>query len=454
VYFMDHILFNFETNYKPELIGLCSLLIAGKYDENDPVLPYVNDLQTAYPRQFFVDEEINKCEVFVLKCLDYKVDHYTSSHFLQLFSLNGIVFTDDFIREKPNDPIEKYTIQRIYEKAKEILNYMIEEELYLRVPQIYMALSVIVLTRQIYKINSKYPTYLEQSYAVKYTDFSSYYDSIKKVYCSKNGIVLENDTTTPVTKKLTRYNTLMPYPRAEAKEILNISRDNSSSSHLADATTKPSSKVSSEAKPKSKEKKTNFLNKYLIVKENKDISINDLHKNILYKLKRPLNINLAKAKNIDLSRDKESFDLKFEAKNNRNIKRSMFDTKYLNSADLLVNSTHTGVIGHKNAKLNESKSLLLNTNDNKKDTTFLNNISKNIENIKSKLSKRLDYSSINNLSTNNNTQNVSNVSTGNTNNGLAIIKRMATKKTSFNIKTLLEINNKQLSLMTLGNSKM
>ena len=31
IHYMDHIMLNFETEVKPELIGLCSLIIAGNY---------------------------------------------------------------------------------------------------------------------------------------------------------------------------------------------------------------------------------------------------------------------------------------------------------------------------------------------------------------------------------------------------------------------------------------
>jgi len=206
--------------------------------------------------------------------------------------------------------------------------------------------------------------------------------------------------------------------------------------------------VSSEIKveSKEKEKKVNFLNKYLVGKESKDNSINDLHKNIIYKLKRPLNINLGKSKGINISKEKDSFELKFEGKNNRNIKRSSLFDSNLNMTNQEM-SNKSGCVIPK-AKLNESRSLLLN-----KDSSFLTSVSKNIDNIKSKLAKKLDYSTINNLSTNT-TNNVSNVSACNINTGAggAMIKRMASKKTSYNIKSLLEMNNNKICLSNLSNS--
>jgi len=254
-----------------------------------------------------------------------------------------------------------------------------------------------------------------------------------------NGIVPEVELTTPEPKKLTRYNTLLEKPLIPSS----LSRDGSSS-RIADATTKPNSKVASEIKPpkptsQSKEKRVDFLNKYLIGRPSKDTSIHDLHKNIIYKLKRPLNINLAKEKknsssNINLSKDKESFELRFEPKNNRNIKRSLFEATHLHSIEETSRTRIT-----QNVKLNESRSLLMNT----KDSSFLTNVSKNIENIKSKLSKKLDYNTMNNLSKNSN----SNVSASNVNmSGISFVKKIASKKTAFNIKTLLELNNNKINM--------
>jgi len=135
--------------------------------------------------------------------------------------------------------------------------------------------------------------------------------------------------------------------------------------------------------------------------------------------------------NINFSSEKSGFDLKFEVKNNRNIKRSIFEPSQLHSIE---ETSRTGLCSKISFKLNESKSLLINT----KETSFLTGLSKNINNIKSKLSKKLDYSSINNISTNN-TNNVSTISMNNKLNiGVPIVKRMSSNKTAFNIKTLLD----------------
>ena len=129
--------------------------------------------------------EINKCEIYILKCLNYKIDYFTSLHYLQLFSLNGIMFSDDFIKDtykpsKRQDLINNLTISKIYEKQNEILDFLIEEEQYLKIPPIYIALSAVVLSRQIFKINSKYPEYIENTYKIKFEEFESFYNTIKE----------------------------------------------------------------------------------------------------------------------------------------------------------------------------------------------------------------------------------------------------------------------------------
>lgn len=40
-------------------------------------------------------EDLKKCEIYCLRTIDYKMNYYTSYHFINYFLLNGIVFSDD-----------------------------------------------------------------------------------------------------------------------------------------------------------------------------------------------------------------------------------------------------------------------------------------------------------------------------------------------------------------------
>ncbi len=135
-----------------------------------------------YPKHIFLEDEINNAEIFILKSLKYNLDCYSSFNFLQFFSLNGFVFTDDFIQE--NNQTHKVNksdnIDKIYEKSFEILNQLLEEEISIGIPSIYSALSVITLTRNLFKLNDIYPKHFEDCYQVRFKHLSFYYELIKK----------------------------------------------------------------------------------------------------------------------------------------------------------------------------------------------------------------------------------------------------------------------------------
>ena len=226
------------------------------------------------------------------------------------------------------------------------------------------------------------------------------------------------------------------------------------------SSTKPNSNISSDLKQN--EKKPNFLTKYLISKDGKEPSISEINNNILEKLKRPLNINLS---NVDrnCSKNKESFKEKFnienfrEIKNIRNIKKSILDSKVLNLTDIQINNISTNIICPRNSnKLNESKSFILNGEKKKDKEDSIQSSSKiNLEkeNFKNRISKKLDFTCINNQSTKDTAYASSNISNNeNVNsNTFSLIKRFSNKNSSYNIKNILELNTKKMYFANLPN---
>lgn len=139
----------------------------------------------AYPKHIFLEDDINNAEIFILKSLNYKLDCYTCFNFIQFFSLNGILFSDDYIHNDHNQmeklcKLKPSEIQNIYDKCLEIANQIMEEEISIGIPYIFTALSIITLTRNLFKFYQIYPKYFEECYHIKFKDFSTYYDSIKK----------------------------------------------------------------------------------------------------------------------------------------------------------------------------------------------------------------------------------------------------------------------------------
>ena len=120
----------------------------------------MNDLQTLYPKQFYMIEDLKKCELLCLKSLDYELNYYTSFHYVNFFALNGYVFSDDVVvlltprkieteRRRSSATNSAYNstnqnsacsqrenfsqknIEKIYSLVKEILEYIIDGKVYL-----------------------------------------------------------------------------------------------------------------------------------------------------------------------------------------------------------------------------------------------------------------------------------------------------------------------------------
>jgi hypothetical protein len=148
------------------------------------MFPYLSSLSMVYPKHIFLEDEINQAELFILKSLKYNLDCYSSFNFLQFFSLNGFLFSDDYIQD--NIQSQKLYVNNsndvynIYEKSFEILNQLLEEEISIKIPYIYTALSIITLTRNLFKLNDIYPKHFEDCYQVRFKHLSSHYEQIKK----------------------------------------------------------------------------------------------------------------------------------------------------------------------------------------------------------------------------------------------------------------------------------
>ena len=232
-----------------------------------------------------------------------------------------------------------------------------------------------------------------------------------------------------------------------------VSRDNSSSCN-ENCSTKQNSNISSDYKnTKSKEKNTNFLHKNFI-KDGNEHSNKEFSDTILSKLRRPLNIVLAK-KCIDLSKSKEKVKIeeiiqpKKEIKHHRNFKSTLDSSKFLNLTDLNVNKLESMLICPKNQKLNENKSFLIQDSsiDLMKTSSLKISEKSQLESLKSKLSKKIDFSRI------------STINSIQANNNLALTMsemdkknmRLSMKTSNYNIKTLLEFNSNRLNLSNLAN---
>jgi hypothetical protein len=85
-----------------EAVALVCLLLAGKssvnkvkFDEDDAIIPDLNDFGYINYKHFFTVDDIRKYEVICLNILNYQLKINTPFNFLYSLCLNGIIFSDE-----------------------------------------------------------------------------------------------------------------------------------------------------------------------------------------------------------------------------------------------------------------------------------------------------------------------------------------------------------------------
>lgn len=134
IYYLDIIFSKENTIQKLSdfvLISLNCLVIAAKFNENEPTVPetkkFVSVLSnlTRFRYRYSLND-MAQAEIFCLKMLNYKLNYYSLYHFLVFFFAHGIFFNNF-----QNDSINYMKIlEKIYITSREILDYVIEEEFF------------------------------------------------------------------------------------------------------------------------------------------------------------------------------------------------------------------------------------------------------------------------------------------------------------------------------------
>ena len=110
VKYMDYILLQKEySNSKYQLIALCCLAIAAKYDELDRNIPFPEDFTrlAKLPFRTFV---LAECEMLLLKVLDWQLKVSTPYEVSHCLLSQGVLFDDDTIENKGLAPQEAHAI--------------------------------------------------------------------------------------------------------------------------------------------------------------------------------------------------------------------------------------------------------------------------------------------------------------------------------------------------------
>ena len=130
LYLMDKIFscekFTIENENDYILYSLCCLIIASKFNENDPHIPDINSYikvcsnMTKY--QCILNlEDIRKGEVYILNLLQFKLNFYSIYHFIVFFFAHGIILDNGNIFAR------KKSLEKIYILSRELLDNLMED---------------------------------------------------------------------------------------------------------------------------------------------------------------------------------------------------------------------------------------------------------------------------------------------------------------------------------------
>ena len=114
------------------MICLACLIIATKYNENDPHVPNIisfTNLLSYYTSDMYKYQidDIRKAEVFVLKIIEYKLNYFSIYHYFSFFFTHGFLFNKIFEKEKIREQRmnKNEILEKIYIKSREIMNIFI-----------------------------------------------------------------------------------------------------------------------------------------------------------------------------------------------------------------------------------------------------------------------------------------------------------------------------------------
>jgi hypothetical protein len=115
------------------MISLTCLIIATKYNENDPHVPNIISFiklcsQYSYNEYNYEVNDISKVEVILIQFLKYKLNYFTIYHYFSFFFAHGFLFQSIFRNETIKDKINKNKLlEKIYIQSREIMDKFIED---------------------------------------------------------------------------------------------------------------------------------------------------------------------------------------------------------------------------------------------------------------------------------------------------------------------------------------
>lgn len=149
---------------KFDLTLIASLLIAIKWAQNDCSVPQLSQFSSSEGAEYFNSQELKKYESNILMLLDYDLMIYTPYDYLEFFLMNGIFSEQEMNRNRLD-------IENVSDYARGLLRKFIFDQRYVDFQSFEIACSVVTCTRANFEIEEKWPSFLEELYCIKLSNF-------------------------------------------------------------------------------------------------------------------------------------------------------------------------------------------------------------------------------------------------------------------------------------------
>jgi len=151
-------------------IALGALVLSVKFNYIENKMVSIKKYLNIYDNKIYTLEHLIKIERICLHLANYCLNYYDPMCFLELFFINGIIFS--------TDSIKKDNFSKINHKVEQILEKIMEESNnYLKYNFCYLICSIVALVREKYELE-KWPYPLQKKFDIDFDNFKKEYDSL------------------------------------------------------------------------------------------------------------------------------------------------------------------------------------------------------------------------------------------------------------------------------------
>ena len=137
----------------------------------------IKNFSRIFQNENITSKDFNEIEINCLKLIDYYLSYASPISFMDIFFLNGIIFS--------NDKIETEESGRIYELVIDIIEkMMIISNEYIKYNPLCLCSSIVSLAREIYHLE-KWPPILTQAFGVNFNAFENIYNEFHDIIIPK-----------------------------------------------------------------------------------------------------------------------------------------------------------------------------------------------------------------------------------------------------------------------------